>query len=183
MPTVALASTATANSESEVLATAARAARNGDTEGVLRALNSVGDPSLRARLATDLMAQMRGNDPKLIARLALALGNEFDQMGIVEMAGRELARHDPDFALRWAVNLPPDAGNRRMGWAIIDELVAFESRAALDRVAALPKGTVRNDALVMAAGAWARRDPDAAIEWLGCARGRSRPRTSRRARG
>ena len=169
MPTVALPSAATTSSgsESEVLASSSRAARSGDIEGVLRVLKSVGDASLRARLATELMTQLRGNDPKFTAQLALALGNEFDQMGIVEVAGHELARHDPDFALRWAVDLPPGAASRRMGRAIMDELVAADPRAALDRVAALPAGAVRDDALVMAAGAWARRDPDAAIDWLG----------------
>lgn len=167
MPTILPAATAgNAVPENEILATAARAARDNDIDGVLRALRSVGDPARRSHLAGELMTQLQASDPKLRARLALALGTELGQMAVIEDTARNLAQQDQEFALRWAAELPASPASRRMTGAVVDEMVAANPAAAFDRIGRLPAGAVRDDMLVLAAGAWARRDPDAAISWL-----------------
>jgi hypothetical protein len=168
MPTMALPA-ATADktlAEGEILARAVRAAKDDDLDGVLHALKPVGDPARRSWLAGEIMAQLRDTDPKLRARLALALGAEFNHMATIESAGRSLVQQDREFALQWSAQLPATAAARRMTRAIVDEMVAADPNVALDGIGRLPAGSGRDDLLVLAAGAWAQRNPDAAISWL-----------------
>jgi hypothetical protein len=168
MPTMAPPPEKADNSlaEAEILARAVRAADNNDVEGTLRALRQVGDPARRSALAGELMARLHGTDPKLRAKLAVALGTEFNHMGAIDGAGRNLVQHDGEFAFHWAAGLQGSAASRRMSRAIVDELVGTDPNGTLDRIGKLPAGAVRDDLLVLAAGGWARRDPDAAISWL-----------------
>jgi hypothetical protein len=168
MPTVALASGNSANrvAESEIIASALRAARAGNPDEVLRALRSVADRESRARLSGELMTTLIAEDPREAARLALVLDAELDQTALLEYAGRSLARRDPEFALQWSAERPPTPATRRLWQVVVDELVAANPRGAIDRIKAQPAGPVRDDLLVLAAAAWARRDPEAAISWL-----------------
>ena len=152
--------------EAEIVGDAVRAAREKDIDRVVHTLLSVGDPSVRARLAGEAMAQVPAADPAFAARLAVALGGQLEQMTLVDSAGRALARHDREFALRWITELPSTSAARQISRAVIDELVAANPREAIDRIRALPAGIRRDDVLVLAAAAWARRDPDAAVAWV-----------------
>jgi hypothetical protein len=168
MPTMALPTSSSAEkaSESEIIANALRAARSNAFDGVVRTLRAAGDASTRARLADEIVKKISSDDPKLAARLALALGTEFQLIAIVERAGRNLARNDAQFALRWASELPAGTVSRQMSRAIVDELVSANPSMAIEQIQALPEGPVREDLMVLGAGAWGRRDPDAAISWL-----------------
>jgi hypothetical protein len=168
MPTVALASGASAmrTADAELIASALRAGREGDVDGVLRVLRSIGDPSDRARHSREITTKLVAQDPRFAARLVLVLATQLEQSAGVDVAGRGLVRHDPDFAFRWAADLPPNPATRRMWHVIVDELVAANPRGTIDRIETLPAGPVHDDLLVLGAGAWARRDPDAAVSWL-----------------
>src|SRR5688500_12736546 len=65
MPTVALPSapSVTSTSDKESLVAALRAARSNDIPGVVQVMRSIGDPSQRAAIAAELMAQLSGHDP------------------------------------------------------------------------------------------------------------------------
>ncbi|MGH7957269.1 MAG: hypothetical protein ACREH8_09670, partial [Opitutaceae bacterium] len=168
MPTMVLPAPDSMRSgpESEVVAHGVRAALGNDIDGVVRILKLVEDPSRRAQLADEIMTQLSEHDPNVAARLALAVGGEFQRLAVVEKAGRKLTQHDPEFALRWALELPPGAAGRQMSRAIVDERVSANPREAMDRISALPASAVRDDLLVLGAGAWSRRDAEAAISWL-----------------
>jgi hypothetical protein len=179
MPTVGLSSPrspAAGVSDDEVLATTLRAARARNEAEVVRALKSLEDPARRARIATDMITELAAEDPRSAAAVAVPLATELQQAAVVDLAGRGLARRDPEFALRWAADLAADHGrdpraaqsvaSHRMSRAVVDELVSLNPGNAFNRIAALPAGATRDDFQVLAAAAWARRDPDAAINWL-----------------
>src|SRR5688572_4117234 len=82
MPTMAPPAEKADNSlaEAEILARAVRAANDNDVDGALRALRQVGDPARRSTLAGELMTKLQESDPKVRAKLAVALGAEFNHM-------------------------------------------------------------------------------------------------------
>jgi hypothetical protein len=168
MPTVALASAPTTLpvAEVEITARALRSARDGDVGAVAHALRSLPDPSARARISGVIVDKLVADNPRTAARLALGLAGELENPSGIDVAGRGLVRRDAEYALPWAAELPPTAAGRRMARVIVDEHVAVDPRAAIDRIRALPSEAVRNDLLLLAAAAWARRDPDAAMGWL-----------------
>jgi hypothetical protein len=170
MPTVALPTAAERMPADarfdEVVAEALRAARNNNTEGAVRAVASLGDHGPRMRAAQRVTMELAASDPKTGARVGWELANAFQQPSLAEAAMGNLVRREPDYALRWVTELPDGAANRRVRLAAVEQFVAAEGRAALNRIGALPAGVARDELLVLAAAAWTRRDPDAAIAWL-----------------
>ena len=168
MPTMALATAPTTLpvAEVEIRAQALRSARDGDVAALVRALRSLPEPSARVRISGEIVDKLVADDPRLAARVALGLAGDLESTSGIDVAARALVRRDSDYALRWVAELPPTTAARRMARAIVDELVAADPRGAVDRISALSSESVRKDLLLLAAAAWARRDPDAAMGWL-----------------
>ena len=126
MPTMAPPAEKAYNSaEAEILAQAVRAANENDVDGALRALRQVGDPARRSALAGELMTKLQGSDPKVRAKLAVAVGVEFSNVAAIDSAGRSLVQHDGEFAFQWAAGLQGSAASRRMSRVIVDEFVVL----------------------------------------------------------
>lgn len=170
MPTVALASAAELPPappvESEVMVAAVAAARANDLAGALRAVTTIGELPRRLSVAQRVLAELGASDPRLGARVAMELANGLQQQGLVDAPAKNFARREPDVALRWAAEQPLDAMGRALRRGVVDELVARDVHGTMDRIGALPAGVVRDELHVLAAGAWARRDSSAAIDWL-----------------
>lgn len=170
MPTVALASVADLPPappvETDVVAAAARAARANDLAGATRAVATIAEAPRRSLVAQRVVAELGAEDSRLAVRSAVELANGLQQPGLVDGPARNFARSESDAALRWMVELPADPMSRTVQRSAVDELVAMDARGTLERIAALPAGPSRDELIVTAAGAWARRDFDAAIAWL-----------------
>jgi hypothetical protein len=154
-------------SDAEIIAAGLQAGRNNDPEAVVRTLRTVGDPGRRRQLADEIITQLSSRDPRAATNLALSVATELGNIASAESAARKLAQREPDDALQWTLRLPANAAGRQVTRAIIDELVRVNASEAIDRIRALPTGPARDDLLVLGASAWARRDPDSAISWLG----------------
>ncbi len=180
MPTVLPASPAPGAEEreqalvAEVLAMG-RANRIGDAIGKVAA---IADPTLRARVATRATTLLAQSEWATAAAFAAGLPAGPAQTAGLELAARTWAAHEPAAALQWSVGIvdPFAAGVAQRG--IAEAGVSSDPRALLERIAALPEGPAQSDLRAAAASAWARRDPDAAIEWLRTQREEARLRSA-----
>lgn len=168
MPTVAPAP-ATVNlpapADAEVVASAVRRARAREISAAVSMLNAA-EPSKRGRLGEEVVSILADDNPALAAAVALALPAGTYRTAAVDLAARAWVLSDPAAALAWAMQLSEVnaaiAGRR----AVTTELVRTDPVAAMDLIQAFPAGNARDDTLVLAAGAWARRRTDEALAWL-----------------
>lgn len=152
--------------DAELIASALRAARNGDAAGATPALMNVSDPIRRRQLMEKVTTSLVETDPRMAARLAVEWANTTQHLALVSAPVRAMAKAEGEQALRWAYELPDSTAARAARRAVVDELVLSEPRGTMVRIEALPTGVTRDELLVHAAGTWGRRDPDAAIGWL-----------------
>lgn len=152
--------------EAEALALAARQARTQDFAGAVRALHSGRDAETRSRLGLQLISLLAAENVSLAAATAEALPPGLAQTSALELVGRAWAQTNPDAALAWAMTLQEVNSALAARRAVTSERVRTEPHAVLDRIQSLPTSQARDDSLVLAAGAWARLNPDEALAWL-----------------
>lgn len=170
MPTISPAAAATdvpaPLPDADIVAAVVRRARAGEITAAISMLKAA-DSSKRGRLGEEAVSILADDNPALAATLALALPPGTSQITAVDLAGRAWVLSDPNAALAWAMQLPEAnaaiAGRR----AVTTELVRTDPAAAIDLIQAFPAGNARDDTLVLAAVAWARRRTDEALAWLG----------------
>lgn len=152
--------------DADIVASAVRRARAGEITAAILMLKAA-EASKRGRLGEEVVSILADDNPALAARVALALPPGTSQVAAVDLAGRAWVLSDPNAALAWAMQLSEAntaiAGRR----AVTAELVRTDPAAAMDLIQAFPAGSARDDTLVLAAGAWARRRTDEALDWLG----------------
>jgi len=168
MPTVTPAPAAVklpAPADAAVVASAVRRARAREISAAVSMLNAA-DASKRGRLGEEVVSILADDNLALAAAVALALPAGTSQTTAVDLAGRAWVLSDPAAALAWAIQLSEVntaiAGRR----AVTTELVRTDPAAAIDLIQAFPASNARDDTLVLAAGAWARRRTDEALAWL-----------------
>jgi hypothetical protein len=152
--------------DAELVAAALRAARNGDAAGATQGLMKVSDPIRRRQLMEKVTASLMETDPRMATRLAVEWANATQHLAIVSAPARAMAKAEGEQALRWAHDLPDSPAARAARRSVVDELAVSEPYGTIVRIEALPAGVARDELLVHAAGAWGRRDSDAAIGWL-----------------
>lgn len=152
--------------EHEILATALRLASNNDVPAAVRTLELTADPAERTRVSINLVQSLASQNPSLAAATALALPFGPTRSSAVELAASSWIERDATAALNWSLALSDPATANLARRSVARELVRENPRAALDRVQALPADGGRDDLVAIAAGAWARQDPEAAASWL-----------------
>ena len=153
-------------SESEVVAAALQLARAGDHAGAAAEIAMPRDPFDRARMAGQVAATLAAGDPGMAAEFARALPWGGAQAAAVEAVAQAYAGGDPQPAIDWALTWTDVHSGRVARHAVARALVARDARDAIERITRRPVGVARDDLLVAAAGAWARRDAPAALTWL-----------------
>jgi hypothetical protein len=166
MPTVSppLARFAPQPTDDELVAAALRAGRNLEAVGGILRLAT--DASQRARVGTRLVTENASRDPAFAARLAAALPPGLAQTSALEIAGDALAQTEPEAALRWAEETQLPETGTTVRRAVAGGLVHAGGRSAMDRIQARPANSAREELLVFAVAAWARREPVAAEGWV-----------------
>jgi hypothetical protein len=152
--------------DAELTASALRAAQGGDVAGATRTLTNVSDPIRRRQLMEKVTRTLVETDPRMATRLAIEWANTTQHLVLVSSPARAMAKADGEQALRWSFELPDSFAARAARRSVVEELVATDARGTIVRIEALPAGATRDELLIHAAGAWTRRDPDAAIAWL-----------------
>lgn len=152
--------------DAEIVASALQFARAGDTAAAAAEVGLPRDPLDRARLAERVAAALAATDPAAATALVRILPLGGAQLAAIEAVARAYAARDAEEALAWALTWDDPHPGRAARQALARALVARETRGTLDRIVRRPSGPARDDLLVAAAGAWARRDAPGALEWL-----------------
>jgi hypothetical protein len=168
MPTVgrAPAPPAAHLGEAEVTAAAVQWVRQGEVAPAVRAIDGAGETLPRSRIRVEVTTIVARDDPARAAAFALALVPGPTRTTCVEVAARAWCRRDADAALGWAMSLADPATADVARRAVATEWVGRAPRELIDRLTAPPAGGARDDTLVIAAAAWAKVSPDAALAWL-----------------
>ena len=153
-------------SEAELVAAARQLARSGDFAGAAAEILTPRDPFDRARMSGQVAAALAEGDLGSAAAFARALPFGGAQVAAIEVVARVQVERDPERALDWALGWTDDHSGRAARHALAGVLVTREGRAGIDRITRRPADPARDDVLVAAAGAWARRDARGALGWL-----------------
>lgn len=146
-------------------ASATAAASSGDTRAGLEAARVVADPRLRARefgLALEAWL-LRDLEAALAYVRQLPEGTERTQA--ILMAISVVARTDVDRALALARELAITREQRAIYNALFAQLATSDLAAAVQRLATVPGGFARMNALRAVADVWAARDAEAVLAW------------------
>jgi hypothetical protein len=153
-------------SESEVVAAALQLARAGDHAGAAAEIATPRDPFDRARMAGHVATTLAARDPGLAAAFARALPWGGAQAAAIDAAAQAYAAREEEPAIDWALTWTDVHSGRVARHGVARALVARDARDAIERITRRPAGAARDDLLVAAAGAWARRDAPATLTWL-----------------
>lgn len=146
-------------------ASATAAASSRDTRAGLEAARVVADPRLRARefgLALETWL-LRDFEAALAYVRQLPEGTERTQA--ILMAISVVARTDVDRALALARELAITREQRAIYNALFAQLATSDLAAAVQRLATVPGGSARMNALRAVADVWAARDAEAVLAW------------------
>lgn len=152
--------------DAEIVATALELARAGDAAAAAAEVGIPRDPLDRSRLAGEVATALAASDPMAASAFARALPLGGAQLAAVEAVARSQAGRDPDQAITWALGWSEGPAARAARQAVARALVAREAHGTLARIALRPSGPARDEFLIAAAGAWARLDAPAALDWL-----------------
>lgn len=152
--------------ESEIIARALRSALSDDVAAALRILDLATGVAERASAATKLVSALASQDPPKAARLAFGLPSGPTRSSAIETVALAWTQRDPDEALRWSLGIEDPATANVARRAVAGVLLQQNPRSVLDRMKMLPAGRSRDEMVAVAAGAWARMDPDGASFWL-----------------
>jgi len=111
--------------------------------------------------------ELAETDPAAATRLARALSPGGAQLAALDAVAVRLADRGPAAALDWALgDWPEPFSARHARGAVARALAARDAADTVERLGQLPASVARDDLLLATAGAWARRDPGAALDWL-----------------
>lgn len=152
--------------DADIVASALQLARAGDAAAAAAEISVPRDPLDRVRLAERVAAALAATDLAASTALVRALPLGGAQLAAVGAVAQAHAESDPEKALAWALAWSDVHTGRAARQAVARALVAREARGTIDRIVRRPSDVARDDLLVAAAAAWARRDAPAALEWL-----------------
>lgn len=152
--------------ESEIVARALSAALNGDFTATQKILDLAPSVAARASAAEKVVTVLADQAPPKAARVALELPSGPKTSTAIEIAATAWTQRAPDEALRWSIAIEDPASANVARRAVTRLLVDRDPSEALGRIQALPVSRARDEMVGLAAGAWARRDANAAVRWL-----------------
>jgi hypothetical protein len=167
MPTIAPATAALPSVPIDVVAQATSQASGGDfATGVATVLAVPSGPE-RAEAARKVVTALASTSAPRAMEFAGSFPSGITQTAALERGAALMVGADTDAALRWALSGAAGrvaaGGGRR---AVVEALVSASSRRTIDILMNEPAGRDRDEALGFAAAAWARREPQAATEWV-----------------
>lgn len=168
MPTIGAAPSAPTAEEPEekLIGEIIQAARSGRADRAVAKLNALPEPAARRRIAVLSAQLMLQHDLPSAGALAVTLEPGPLQAEIVELVAEAAAGFDLRFALKWVETIG-DPVTRGVALRVIAAMGVFDGpRGLLQRIDEMKTSPARDDARTAAAAAWARRDADAALDWL-----------------
>ena len=168
MPTIAPASSQpeAAPTEAESFALAQRLARSGDFSGAVRAWSRISGSEARRSRALQLARTLADADPHQAERWAMALPPGLAQDAALGIAAEAQVRRDAATALNWALQPRDGEAGRVVRRSVAGELGRTNARVTLEQLRGTAASGTRDEMLVLTASAWARHEPNAALDWV-----------------